>query len=185
MRMTSLVAPALLLAALGGCTLSSTDTDDPGIDQTFVFEVEYVNFAWGLQWRGFYVDHEGDAWTYELSKPWPHADKPAFTEAELLEKYTVGRVKAAHVDGDRLREMFARVAEAARGALTDPVTRCADAGAVTFAAWRQDAAASRYTKLLLRQEGDVARRNTSAAAQELYTWLRALVPGVGILGCEP
>lgn len=185
MRKTSLFLPAFLFAGLAGCTLSSTDEGDTPIDQEFLFEVEYVNFAWGLTWKGFYVDHDGDVWTYELDAPWPHADASSYTAQELLEKYEAGRVKVAHVDGDRLRRMFDLVDDAARGTLTDPVNRCADAGEVSFRAWSSDTATERYRPVLLRQEGDWARENTSAAARELYSWLKSLVPGFGLMGCEP
>jgi len=185
MRSTSPVCSILLLPIATACMNTATAVADPPQGQAFLFEVSYVNYAWGFAASGFHLDREGDVWRYTLEAPWPGADASSFTEEQLLEKYDAGRALLTQVEADRLRRMFALVDDAERGPLTDPVHRCADAGTVEFIAWMYDSATARYKPVPLRQEGDWARDNRSAAARELVRWLKELVPGSGISGCEP
>jgi hypothetical protein len=181
----SRIIPMATLALVAGCARSSTDLGDIPDDQDFLFEVEYVNYAWGFVWRGFHVDRNGDVRSYTLESSWPHVGANTFSKAELLEKYDVGPARIGTIDLDKLRRMVATIPAAAAGALGDPVQRCADAGTVSFVAWTFDAGTARYSPTVLRMEGDIARENRATEAYELYAWLQTLAPGFGIAGCEP
>jgi len=174
-----------VLAAAAACSDSATGLGDIPDDQEFLFEVEYVNYAWGFVWKGFHVDRDGGVRTYQLGTTWPHAGDASFSPEALTEKYDEQRERISTVALDELRERVASIPDAAAGPLADPVQRCADAGTVTFTAWTFDSGTKRYAPVLLRMNGDVARENHSSAANALYGWLAALVPGFGLGGCEP
>ena len=78
-----------LLVALA-CSLFDQDSK-PEIDQNILFESEYVNWAWGYQHSGGYIDKNGDVFSYNYAPSdgqWRPEDWEHPTETELLEKYS-------------------------------------------------------------------------------------------------
>jgi hypothetical protein len=113
MSATRRIVTLTVLAAAAACSNSATDLGDIPDAQDYLFEVEYVNYAWGFAWQGFHVDRNGDVWSYRLSSPWAHAGEAPFSRSELREKYDVQPEKVATVDIDRLRTMVAAIPAAA------------------------------------------------------------------------
>ena len=174
--MKSLLTTALLalsLSPLAGCADPFGPDLTPG---TLLFEVEYVNHAWGFTWEGYYVDAEGVVWSYSLGQPWAHAGQEAWTGAELVEKYGQGRTLARVLSAAEVAERYAAVGAAAAGPLGALQGRCADAGTIRFSALVYDPSTERYRRVLLYQAGDVAQANHAAAAEALTEWLREIRP---------
>jgi hypothetical protein len=172
--MKRLLGLPLVLLLIAGCELTSSD-DALSDQQMFLFQVEYVNYAWGAAWNGLYVDHVGRIYTYDLSgESWTPQSETSFTTEELLAKYTHNKERIDTLDPADLAEQRALIPAAGAGILTEPTPRCADFGTLTFSAFTYDARTDRYTPVLLQQEGDMARTNTSNSAALLVTWLKTL-----------
>ncbi len=179
------LAFALLVTSAASC---STFADPPlPADQRFLFEVEYVNYAWGFSWHGTVIDRTGVVARYDLGdgEPWPHSDKETVTEAQLLQKYNRGREVVGQVDRGDLLDAFGLVGTAARGELEGPLDRCRDAGGLSFRAFQYDPVTESYHPVLLRTEGDFAWRNRAAAATTLYRWLAEVTKTSADGGCAP
>ena len=43
--------------------------------QAILFQVEYINYAWGYQHNGFIIDNEGNVLTYKNPQNWNFPDK--------------------------------------------------------------------------------------------------------------
>src|SRR5688500_873455 len=173
--MKSIIIAALLAASaapLSGCA----DPLGPVTPGTLLFEVEYVNHAWGFTWDGYYVDAEGAVWSYSLANPWEHDGQETWTGGELLEKYVQGRSLTRVLSAAEVAERYEAVGAAAAGPLGPRQGRCADAGTIRYHALVYDAEQERYTRVLLYQAGDVAQANHSPAAQALTEWLREIRP---------
>ena len=81
---------------------------------------------------------------------------------------------------------YARVGDAMSGSITPPQGVCADAGIMRYSALLYDGSTGTYRRILLHQRGDVARTNTSAAARELYRWLKQVTStDLGAEFCNP
>ena len=77
------VLALVLLAACGNPPTESVDD----IEQTYLFEVEHVNFAWGLTWRGLVIDREGNINAYDHGhEVWDLAVAEFFTDHVVAEK---------------------------------------------------------------------------------------------------
>jgi hypothetical protein len=173
-----------LVALLLACGNPPTETGDD-IDQTYLFEVEYVNFAWGLAWRGLVIDREGNVNAYDHGhEVWSHAANDSHTEADLATKYAHGARYVGRIDEATVAQQFGKISRIA-DQLSAPEHPCADAGAFTYRTFIYESETSRYRPLLLRQEGDVVLENTSSVAQELAGWLRNLVSALDAAGVEP
>jgi len=171
---------------LSGCALID-DNNDSFIRQTFLFEIEHRNYAWGHAWYGLYVDNEGTVYTYTLdaSTRWEPASPDAFTGRELRDKFSHGREAIGSIDRATLLARMALISSAADGPLADPVDRCRDAGETAFKAFLYNARTDRYTPVLLRQEGDWAQKNRSPSADSLTTWLKTLDERFSYSFCAP
>lgn len=157
-----------------GCELTSSDKDLFD-HQKYLFEIEYINHAWGRVWTGLYVDDLGRIFSYDLSDTtWDHQSDTSFSAAELMDKYSHDNKRIGTIDPGVLAQQRVLIRGASEGNLTEPVGRCADFGVVTYSAFLYDAQKDRYTPVLLQQEGDLARKNDANGAALLVSWLKTL-----------
>ncbi|HYJ79726.1 MAG TPA: hypothetical protein VEW03_09010 [Longimicrobiaceae bacterium] len=181
-----LLAP--FVGALAFAAAACSEPAGPGVPDTgsVLFEIEYVNFAWTPTWLGAYVDAEGQVFAFDRGgRPWQGDEHP--TAGQLAEKYAAGRRLVRSVGPGEAAGKAALISAASRGTLSERRGACADAGTVRFSAMVYDAAAGRYTRVLLHLHGDVAQTNHAPEARELYLWLRTL-PDVPMLpggACDP
>jgi hypothetical protein len=146
------------------------------IIQRFVCERSYMNFAYGYQHAGIFVDRDGAIHSFHVERsipPQPPA-APDRTEAEMKDKYGMARKLVGSVPADRLRAMFQLIPAAARGSFSRRVQAGADRGAVVSSCYLFDAAAQRYREIELTVAGDWEYRNLAPEARILATWLESL-----------
>ncbi len=167
---------ALWLApVIWACGNGPTTTID-AIEQQYLFEVEHVNMAWLFHWVGLVVERDGNVYAFDHSHAaWAPTSSTLFSEEELREKYSHGRRLIGHIDDDTLVRQFDRFRDVGDNFVWSNVA-CADAGVLAYRAWRYEPSFRAYMPLVLREEGDIPRRNTSAAAEALAEWLRELIP---------
>jgi hypothetical protein len=177
-----------LLSLLGivstcGDPPSATTVDD--IEQEYLFEVERVNYAWGFEWVGLVIDREGNVYAFDHShEPWQPASNGSYSEAELPRKYEHGMRLVGNVDQGTLVAQLNRIPDVGVS-FDEPLISCADAGQLTYRAFRYVAETARYVPLVLREEGDRPRQNTSNAGEALSDWLRNLIPTLDEPGITP
>ena len=170
--------------AVNGC---KNDTAGPENSRAPVLlEIEYVNYAWVPTFKGFFLDAQGDIYSYDREgAQWPDRDSQVLTEKQLLDKFSLKRELVQSVGGPAATSVAAKIALINQSQLSQPKTECADAGVLTYRAYTHGAIDGTYVPVLLRAEGDVARLNTSAAAQELIAYIRSLELITEMLGCDP
>lgn len=180
--MTVMAALALIIAigscndkssnspATGGKPTSEPDTTPVG-DGKYLFEMTYVNYAWGYRLQGSYIDNRGNIYSYQYphgASPWTPADYDSLTEAELRAKYDSSATLIGHVDLSALRWMYSLIPAAEQGTITDPVHVCSDFGKVDYLAYVYSPETQTYKTVLLYRAGDMAMMNTSEDAHRLY-----------------
>jgi hypothetical protein len=148
------------------------------IEQKYLFDVYYVNGAWGYVLRGTYVDNQGNVVSYDHSfERWiPEGHRwTSFTLEELDEKYIAPIDTIAHVDAKTLLDMFSLIEEVDLGDLSEGRTTGFDMGTFAHVCYRYNDSTGRYGEILLSEAGDYTRRNQSDAAIELVEWLNAVL----------
>lgn len=178
------LATIVLLLAAAGCRSISDPIDRNG---TALFEIEYVNYAWVPTWKGFYIDSGGSVYSYDRSAvrdSYP-PQKTEFTHDELMEKYAVKRAHVRELAINEVLQKFDLIGGAAAGSLSPPRSRCADAGVLSYRAYRYDFAKKRYVQVLLYEQGDRAQANLAAEGRQLFQWLDGLKLMQRFEGCEP
>ncbi len=180
----SMIARALrLLSLLALTAIACSDSKSPEIvppkitiEQLYLFDVYFVNAAWGYMLKGTYVDNQGNVVSYDHSFAlWIPENRYVLTIEELNEKYTAPSDTIAHVDEETLHDMFNLIEEASHGELSKPETTGFDMGQLLHVCYRYDNGSGRYTEVLLSTKGDITQRNLSDAAIELRDWLNAVL----------
>ena len=172
MKLRLLLVPCMIL--LPACGNPPTDTLE-NIEQSYLFEVEYVNHAWGLAWNGLVIDRSGDIYAYDHGhEVWGPSGAESFTEAELDDKYDHGSRYIGRIDEATIALQFSRISSVGDHFL-NARQACADAGSIAYRAYQYEPTTGDYRPLLLREEGDLPKQNLSDAAEELAAWLRRLL----------
>lgn len=176
---------ALLMGAIALPACDET-TAPAGDTAPVLLEIEYINYAWTPTWFGFFVDASGDVYSYNRDgTPWPHAEDRVVTEEDLNDKFSLKRTLISSRDTSEVGLLKSRISQVNEAQVTAEKRQCADAGFLTYRAYKHNPGNRTYESVLLRVEGDAARENTSAAARQLIAYVRSLDLLEELLGCDP
>ena len=144
----------------------------PSIEQEYLFEYSHINFAWGFQMSGIYIDREGNVYKYNHSHgPWKPSSDKFFIETDLQEKYAHKKELLTGIDKSVLDKMHKLITPASDGEIFRSQKKCFDFGSGTYTAYLFDSKTGQYKPLLLYQIGDRPKKNLSDEAKVLYEWL--------------
>lgn len=165
----------LLLALSTRCKKDIIDKQPTIVKQKFIFQKEYINYAWGYQLNGWIIDTSGTIYSYNLPDQWNNFDSLSNISNSLLkENISYTKETIGEIDHAGLSEMLPLIEEASKGTLTDPVNEMADAGTISFYCFVYDTQQETYKRILLNQTGDFSIKNNSVEANELYLWLKEI-----------
>ena len=183
MKIRTLLTIAAIAATASACAERVAGLAD---EERVLLEVEYINFAWTPTYFGFFVDGSGRVFRYDRNgTTYPHQDNTEWTIANLDDKFVPVRNQVMTRPAAEVLALDPLIDLAAGGTLSEPKVVCADAGTLTYRAYRYNADTGRYTAVPLRVEGDFAQENTSQAAQQLIAYIRSLGLMDELLGCDP
>jgi hypothetical protein len=172
------LAVAVSLAICSIDAQGSKPIDNHGVpgsmEQKFLCERSYINFAWGYQHSGTYVDSKGGVYRYKAGRQVTPKQKRALTEVELEAKYAQGRTLLRTVPTDDFGQIRRLIAEASKGSYSEKVQRAADAGATVVSCYLYDENAKTYREIELDVRGDWSYHNVSPAARQLTEWLTTI-----------
>ncbi len=184
-----LILPALLLAAIAGCSLldvGDEDSKEPPVGgtapkQEVYFERSYVNFAWGYQLVGFFIDHLGDVFWYDHSDQEWIAWGDTIAAADLREKLSHGLHKVGTVPRHTLFDMCRLIEAASEGPFTPREhTGGADQGTTIYWAYRYQPEIDAYLPVVLEMFGGTTQSNLAPEAVTLWHWLEELLQGIPV-----
>lgn len=182
MNIKNFMLTCVIAVAAAGCA-EATGPDEA--DRVY-FEIEYINYAWTPTYFGFIVEGSGRVFRYDRNAvQWQPQDDASWTRETLEAKFAPNKTQVDSVSAAEVAAAAAKIDAAASGQLSPPRMQCADAGKLTYRAYRYSSETGRYSPVLLRVEGDVAQQNTSEAAQELIAYIRSLDLLEELLGCDP
>jgi len=157
-----LIIPALTFAMSG----------KPSIEQEYLFEYSHINFAWGFQMSGMYIDKHGSVYKYNYShSPWKPLSVRSLTEENLQEKYANKKELIPNIEKSVLNKMHKLISSAGDGEIVESEKKCFDSGSGIYTAYLFDAKTEKYEPVTLYQIGDRPKKNLSNDAKLLYEWL--------------
>jgi len=174
------ILPLLTLPLL----LSCSDIIEPDDVGSVLLEIEVVNYAWTPTFFGFVVESDGHVYRYDRrGASWEEQD--VYSPEELNQKFAPNRELVATRPASEVSGVADKVRDLPSRDDSEPVGRCADAGSLTYRAYKYNSHVARYVPVLLRVEGDWAQLNREPIAQELIAYIRALQLVQEFLGCDP
>lgn len=172
----------LVALLLSGCSIQATKPEElpfcttPPLIPLYVFEVEYINHAWGYQHSGIVIDSAGNLYTYSWDTPdWVPSQQEQYDDASLARKYNPNRRFIRKISSDMLASMLALRASAVNSSYSDTVNVGADAGGLQSSIYQyNEGAVLRYQRIALRLTGDFTFEKQSDAARVIADWLESL-----------
>jgi hypothetical protein len=177
-----LIVPIILIISLISCSSEMHKTHSPKpIAQPVIFHHYFINYAWGYQNRGWFIDNKGIMMAYQISKgsDWSQVetsppDSGYITKAALLANYQHADKAVYRIPYVEVRNNYDIIGKAADGDITARTRGAYDAGLVMNVAYLWDPSRGKFKAILLSQSGDWEMYNISPAAEEINRWLNDL-----------
>lgn len=135
----------------------------------------YENFAWGYQYRGWYVDNLGIVWNIDEQtslKFHAHADS-IFTGKQLKNLLDSAAKSSQQLTTAQLQELHQLLQKAKDGPINPPIYPCVDAGIFAYYGFTPvENSPDHFRAILLLQAGDQTIINSSPSAMQLVDKLR-------------
>jgi len=162
----------LIFFLISGCGLF--ESEDKSITQEFLFEIQYVNFAWGFSHSGTYIDNKGNVYNFKFdsSKQFISHKKEWYTESELKGKYSINKKFVKRIDIDTIERKKELIKSAIQGSYSDTLDTGADMGKLTYSCYMIEN--NMYRKIILKAEGDMTYQIKTPGADSLIIWLKTI-----------
>lgn len=159
----------LAVIAFTGCKKNSVINQK----QAILFQVEYINYAWGYQHNGFLIDNAGEIMTYKNPEEWNFPDKNFYlsddqVKANLAYCINTGR----KINPEELRKYAGYIKNIASSKVTAQKNVAADAGSLKFICFQFEEKTSTYKSCLIKMEGDFTCENLNFFSKKVTTWLK-------------
>lgn len=161
----------LLIIAAGSCRKNNSVNDS----QLVLFQYEYVNYAWGYQHSGFIIDQEGRVLTYSQPEGWHFPGKEMeLSSDEIEDNISKCTDTGILIDPAELRRYSSYITNLAKSDVSALKNTGADMGTVEYVCYTLNEANGRYTRHLIRMEGDFTRENLNIYAKKVTAWMKDL-----------
>ncbi len=165
----------VILIASGLCACGSSGSVNNLTPETVLFDVFSINYAWGFDCGGCYIDADGNVHRYDCSalQDTIRSEQWRGRERELLERrFHMNDTVVCRVEPDELKSMRILLQEAAKTPPSEEMQSAYDAGSTRVSAYLYEPNSTDSSEVLLATSGDFSRKPSSAAADTLVTWLR-------------
>ncbi len=140
--------------------------------QLILFQVEYINYAWGYSHSGFLIDSSGVVIIFKYPKNWHYPDTTGYIsvadmEDNILQLDTI----TFTVDKNELLKNYSLLENISKGTLIKPPYHSYDAGTTDFSGYLFDLDKNQYKHVLIKRIGDCPLENDSPEAEEVFQWL--------------
>jgi hypothetical protein len=146
-------------------------------DQQIACEVSYVNFAWGFQHSGVYIDPNGAIGEFKYSADdsrWvPNRGQP-MTQGDLRNKYRPGNRIIGKVCPDQMIWLRDELNKVRYSPVSKPEHASSDGGIQYTQCWMFESERETGEHVRLRESGDFESRNLADAAPALANWIEAV-----------
>ncbi len=156
-------------------SLTSCSENLPTFKQKVLFEVHYVNYAWGYVNNGYLIDSLGYARSFNLKENkinWHSPDSTGYISlSDMNDNLSHCDSVIFHLNPDSLALYVGKIYKASKGQISKPQMVMADAGSIRYSAFIYNEKLHKYKEVLIKEWGDWMITNDSQEAQDIYDWL--------------
>ena len=173
---TKIIFIPIFALFLASCEKNDILKPDPG--QLVLFQVEYVNHAWGYAHSGIVIDSAGKVGYFRLPGNWHSPDSLGYIcESDMDDNYRQLNVVQRTVTKEGLLKYYGMLPDASQGKLSKPYNRMFDAGVTVYSGFLYLPSLKKYKQVLIKQWGDWQIDNYSQEAEEIFKWLKSVYTG--------
>jgi hypothetical protein len=159
----------LLVLFITGCKKNYVISDK----QVILFQLEYINYAWGYQHNGFIIDNEGNVLTYSNPEDWNFPDN----DFSLSESQVAGNIGNCIQSGKKIpKEELQKYTNYIKNIASSKVTAiknvAADAGSLEFICYQFSESTGMYKGYLIKMEGDFTCENLNFYSKKVAAWMK-------------
>jgi hypothetical protein len=141
--------------------------------QAILFQVDYVNYAWGYKHNGFLVDNQGNILTYKNPQIWNFPDKD-FNLSESQVRDNIGNClnTGKKIPNEELKKYANHIKNISSSKVTALKNVSADAGSIEYICYQFSEKTGIYKGTLIKMEGDFTCENLNFFTKKVTTWLK-------------
>ena len=163
---------AMILTLFNSCGKENICPDKDQIHQEIIFQLEFINHAWGYHHYGWLIDSTGNVYCYNSPDNWIHCDSEGLiTASDMTNNIKETNSICYNIDKEELVSKFTLIMNASKGQISEPVNEMYDAGITGYYGYVYSPELGLYKRILLKQIGDFRTENNSKEAKILYNWL--------------
>jgi len=168
-RFEKLTLLLLFVLFLTGCKKEFSISDKQGI----LFQFEYINYAWGYQHHGYFIDNKGSVLTYSNPEEWnfPQTDL-TISEEEISENLTKCLDINVSVPQSEILKYSNYIKNIASSKVTALKNVAADAGSSEYICYQFSESTHTYKGYLIKMEGDFTCENLNFYSKKVVTWMK-------------
>jgi hypothetical protein len=141
--------------------------------QAILFQVDYVNYAWGYQHNGIIIDNEGNILSYKNPQSWNFTDNELnITEAQVLENVAFCLNSGKKISSDELNKYAGYIKNISSSKVTAPKNVAADAGSLVYTCYKYSEKSGTYKGFIIKTEGDFTSENLNFYSKKVTAWLK-------------
>jgi len=141
--------------------------------QTILFQLEYVNYAWGYRHNGFFIDNEGNVLTYSNPEDWIFPDNDfCLNETQVAKNIGSCIQSGIKIPKEELHKYTNYIKNIASSKVTAMKNVAADAGSLEYICFQFSESTGKYKGYLIKMEGDFTCENLNFYSKKVASWLR-------------
>lgn len=141
--------------------------------QAILFQVDYVNYAWGYQHNGIIIDNEGNVLSYKNPQEWNFQDEELnITDRQVHDNMSYCLNTGEKIPGEELKKYSGYIKNISSSKVTAPKNVAADAGSMEFICYRYSEQSGTYKGTLIKKEGDFTCENLNFYSKKVSAWLK-------------
>ena len=147
--------------------------------QKILFGCFFINYAWGYNHQGFFIDNEGKIMNFSQignhnDVSWNFPDEYGnISESALMENLQKTTINETKIDKNTLKLYSDKIYSVEDDDFTE-YQAMYDAGASICVCYHYDENTGMYKQVLLSQEGDWVKTNNNEYAKQISDWLSSI-----------
>jgi len=159
----------LIVLFITGCKKNNVISEK----QAILFQIEYINYAWGYQHNGFFIDSEGNVLTYKNPQKWNFPDKNLnLSESQVNDNISYCLNSGKKIPREELLKYVNFIKNISSSKVTALKNVAADAGSLEYICYQFSENSGTYKGYLIKMEGDFTCENLNFYSKKVTTWLR-------------
>ncbi len=159
----------LTILLLTGCKKSFTVSEDTVV----LFQYDYINYAWGYQHKGFFIDNKGNVLLYNNPEEWNFADDDLTqSEKQITENLSSCVQSEIKISEEELQRYTNYIKNISSSKITAIKNVAADAGISKYICYQYSDDTEYYKGSLIKMEGNFTCENLNFFSKKVALWIK-------------